>query len=166
MLFSFRLALSNLKCTSPNRTKPGTRIKNTRIYSLETADLRGWRMLSMLTFKQRIIQLQAPKAYINVSRQAKMDQLIREAKLDPKEARRLFYADLQIMARAMQSGDLITSLSTLVADGLMYVVAMRYPTLDGWREATLSNWLNTRQLSLPCKKSSCVMDNMVFSIVD
>ena len=48
----------------------------------------------------------------------------------------LSYADLQRMARARQRGEPITTLSTPDADGLLHVVAMRYPTPDGWRDAT------------------------------
>lgn len=90
----------------------------------------------MPTLEQRIAQLEAPKAYRNTPRRAELARLIREAKPDPKEAQTLSYADLQRMARARQRGEPITALSTPEADGLPHVVAIRYPTPDGWRDAT------------------------------
>ncbi len=90
----------------------------------------------MPTLEQRITQLEAPKAYRNAPRRAELARLIREAKPDPREAQTLSYADLQRMARARQRGEPITTLSTPDADGLLHVVAMRYPTPDGWRDAT------------------------------
>lgn len=90
----------------------------------------------MPTLEQRITQLEAPKAYRNAPRRAEVARLIHEAKPDPKEAQALSYDDLQRMARARQRGEPITTLSTPDGDGLLHVVAMRYPTPDGWREAT------------------------------
>lgn len=90
----------------------------------------------MPTLEQRITQLEAPKAYKNSPRPSEAVRLIREAKPEPNEAQTLSYADLQRMARARQRGEPITTLSTPDADGLLHVVAMRYPTPDGWRDAT------------------------------
>lgn len=90
----------------------------------------------MPTLEKRITQLEAPKAYRNAPRRGEVARLIREAKPDPKEAQTLSYGDLQRMARARQRGEPITTLSTPDADGLLHVVAMRYPTPDGWRDAT------------------------------
>lgn len=90
----------------------------------------------MPTLEQRITQLEAPKAYRNTPRHDEVAWLIREAKPDPKEAQTLSYDDLQRMARARQRGEPITTLSKPDADGLLHVVAMRYPTPDGWRDAT------------------------------
>lgn len=90
----------------------------------------------MPTLEQRITQLEAPKVYRNAPRRAEVALLIREAKPDPKEAQTLSYDDLQRMARARQRGEPITTLSPPDADGLLHIVAMRFPTPDGWRDAT------------------------------
>ena len=90
----------------------------------------------MPTLEQRITQLEAPKAYRKASRRDEVVWLIRVAKPDSKEAQTLSYDDLQRMARARQRGEPITTLSTPDADSLLHVVAMRYPTPDGWRDAT------------------------------
>lgn len=90
----------------------------------------------MPTLKQRITKLEAPKDYRNAPRRAKVADLVRDAKPDPKDAKTLSYVDLQRMAHARRRGEPITTLSPPDSDGLLHVIAMRYPTPDGWRDAT------------------------------
>jgi len=90
----------------------------------------------MPTLEQRITQLEAPKAHRNARRRAEVARLVREAKPDPNEAQGLSLDALQRMARARQRGEPITTLSRPDGDGLLHLVTMRYPTPDGWRDAT------------------------------
>ncbi len=91
----------------------------------------------MPTLEQRVTKLEAPMDYRNAPRHAEVAQLKLEAKPDPKEAQTISFADLQRMARARQRGEPITTLSPPDAGGLLHIVAMRFPTPEGWRNATL-----------------------------
>lgn len=90
----------------------------------------------MPTLRQRIAYLEASKLNGVAPKSADVAWLRNIAKPNPDEASTLSYADLQRMARARQRGEPITTLSPPDADGLLHVIAMRYPIPDGWREAT------------------------------
>lgn len=90
----------------------------------------------MPTIEQRITQLEARKVCRNAHRRDDVARLIREAKPDPKEAQGLSLDALQRMARARQRGEPIITLSRPDAVGFSHLVTMRYPTPDGWRDAT------------------------------
>lgn len=90
----------------------------------------------MPTLEQRITQLEAYKARRSSYRRPDLAQLIREAQPDPEEVATLTYDELLSMARARQRGEPITTLTKPDADELLHVLAMRYPTPDGWRDAT------------------------------
>lgn len=85
----------------------------------------------MPTLKQRITQLEAPKAYRNTRTGSEVARLICDAKLDPKEASGLSLDALRRMARARQRGEPIITLSRPDEDGLLHLATMRYPTSDG-----------------------------------
>jgi hypothetical protein len=90
----------------------------------------------MPTLKQRIDKLEAYEARINSYRRPDLTQLIREARPDPGEVATLSYDELLHMARARHRGEPITALSKPDSNELLHVLAMRFPTPDGWRNAT------------------------------
>lgn len=90
----------------------------------------------MPTLKRRIACLEASKLNRIAPRNADVAWLRSIVKPNLNEALTLSYADLQRMARARQRGEPITTLSSPDENGLLHVIAMRYPNPDGWRDAT------------------------------